>query len=425
MYLVDIYGNIDFWGITVGIVALLLALSFGYYLLQKFDLNKKEIVIALLLSGLGHFAGGAALYYFSITAGSDSYYYFHYAIMKYQGLGYWIAFLVLGYLKHYILGESFLGAFLISGALGSIGSVYYLLTYKTLLDRISGKFPLYRIDPMQLTLPALLLLCWPSYFFWSAALVKDNFAFLGIGMLLFSICRGKWTLSNLSTFAIGFILGFSVRPYLFIVFSVSATMYILLGSKWNIFLKTVILFFLAITTFVLIPFLSQYAAIAHFSGSNLSDVGKYAVQQQKYMHLGSSIPVPTSNPHLTFLFLPYLALANLLLPLGVGARNFIGYISSAENAYLLWWIIVFYKSRAVWSHLKNKLGIVKFLLIYSIFGMSCLSIMNSNLGLAMREKMMYVPALLICIFLTYSYRRMLIIQYHCEQVEQNNHLVAT
>jgi len=412
--------GIDFYGITIGILAFFLVFPYVYYLLRKFGLDRKSIMYAVVLSAIGHFIGAVALYWFVITAGADSIFYFNNASIHYQGLGYYFAFFVLGYAKAYLLGESFLGAFLISGALGFLASIYYLLTYKILLDKISGKYPLYEIDKKQLTYPALLLLCWPSYFFWSAAIVKDNFAFLSIGMILFVVARGKISISSLIMLGIAFFLGFMIRPYLFIIFTFSTFIYLLLGSKWNIFFKITIISLLIASTYALLPLLGDYAMMMNFSSSTLGSMGEFAVRQQQYMNVGSSIPIPTHNPYLTFLFLPYLIFIDLFLPLGIGANNFIGIISSVENAYFLWWAVFFIRNKPLWKELKNNLRITRFFMIYSLFGMSCLSIMNSNLGLAMREKMMYVPAMLICIFLTYAYKRMRLIHHYNQQEEEQD-----
>ncbi|GEM_PF-3599868 len=403
------YSYVDSYGLAIGILSFFFAAPFVYYLLQKYHLNRKSILKISLLSALGHFIGAYALCYFAVTSGADSVYYFHEATLTYEGMGYHFAFLLLGYAKAYLLGESFLGAFLISGAIAWIASTYFLLIYKILLDKISGPNRLYEIDPKQLTYPALLLLCWPSYFFFSPGLIKDNFAFIGIGMILFVAVRGKLTISSLMMLAIASFFGFMVRPYLFIIFGLSAFIYLLLGSRLTLFFKIGAIGLIIIITLAMLPLLSDYATMMHFSSSSVAQIGKYAVRQQQYMHVGSSIPVPTHDPIVTFLFLPYLLFCNLFLPLGIGANNSIGIISSIENAYFLWIVVVFIRNKALYIKLKNQYPIIKFLMIYFLFGTSCLSIMNSNLGLAMREKMMYVPAFLICILLTYSYKRMQLI----------------
>ncbi len=411
----DSIGEVDARGICVGILAFLFVLPYVYYLLKKFELNTQPILISVLLSALGHLLGAVAMFLFAITAGADSVFYFKNAVLGYQGLGYYFAFTVIGYARHFLLGNSFLSCFLVSGAIAFVASVYYLLTYKILLDRLSKPHFLYRYDAKQLTLPAFLLLCWPSYFFWSSALVKDNFAFLSIGMILFVVAQSKITLSNLITLAIGGFLGLIVRPYLFVIFIFSAFLYLIWGSKWNAGVKIAVIGMLCLGTFLMLPILGDYAMMLRFSGTTLTEVGQFAVRQQQYMNIGSSIPIPTHDPHLTFLFIPYLVLVNLFLPLGIGASNAIGLISSIENAYLLGWVVVFWRNRVIWKLVRDKLSITVYFFIFSLFGMSCLSIMNSNLGLAMREKMMYVPALLMCVFLTYAYRRMLILEQQEEE----------
>ncbi|MBA3661442.1 MAG: hypothetical protein H0W64_06930 [Gammaproteobacteria bacterium] len=416
------YEELDPAGITIGIAAFFLALFYAYYLLQKFKLNFKSIGLILLLSALGHFVGAYALFEFAVRNGADSCFYFANATMKNQGVGYWFAFMVLGYAREYLLGDSFLGAFLISGAIGLVASTYLVVIYKILLDKISGFKPFYKIDPQQLIYPAFLLMCWPSYLFWSAGIIKDNFAFLAITMTLFVIVRGSLGFSNLITLAVASVLGFVVRPYLFIIFGVSGFLYLLAGSKIKIQYKLGILGTLCMLFSMLTPLLSSYAEMVHFNGiTTIKNIGEYAVRQQGYMAIGSSIPVPTSNPYLMFLFIPYLVFANLLLPLGIGARNFIGIVSSIENVYLLWWILYFIKHRAYWRDLSSRIRITKFLMIYFLFGMMCLSIMCTNLGLAMREKIMYAPALLICMFLCYAYRRMVLLEHHftTQEIEQS------
>lgn len=179
------YEEFDPYGVCIGIVSFVLALTYAFFLLKKYNLNQKSICNVLVLSAIGHFIGAYALFEFAVNIGADSCLYFANATMKYQGMGYRFAFLVLGYVKEYLLGESFLGSFLLSGAIALIGSTYLLVIYKILLDKISRPHLYYFTDNKQLIYPTILLLCWPSYLFWSAGIVKDNFAFLSITMTLF------------------------------------------------------------------------------------------------------------------------------------------------------------------------------------------------------------------------------------------------
>lgn len=404
------FPSIDFTGIIIGILAFFFVSPFAFYLLKKYDLNQVGIIKATFFSALGHFIGAYALYLFAIKYGADSIFYWQNATTTYKGTGYPFSCLIFGYTKLHLLGNSFLAAFLVSGAIAFIGSLYYLIAYKILLDRISAPHFSCRCDVRQIVFPAYVLLCWPSYFFFSAAPAKDSIAFFSIGIILFVIVNGKINFSSIFAFCVASFLSFMMRPYLFVIFGVSLFVYLLWMSKLSMFKKISIFIFLGILTFTLLPLLGDYAMFVHFSGHGLAAIGQYAIRQQEYVNYGSVIPVPTHNPILVFFFLPYLVFVDLFLPLGIGATNLIGVLSSIENAYFLGLVIFFICNKAVWKKLSLKAQKTKFLLIYSLFGMACLSLMNSNFGIAMREKMMYVPAMLICILLTYAYKKTLFMQ---------------
>lgn len=400
----------DYNGLTIGFYSFFAVSIFVFLLLQKHDLNRRGILVLVALSAIGHFLGGYAYHWFATHNGADSIFYFENATTNFEGMGYHFAFYILGYLRLYFLGNSFLGAFLLSAAFGFLGSIFYLLTFKVLLDKVSDGHPFYLTDPKLLFIPALLLLCWPSYFFWSAGLIKDNFAFLSIGMFLFCVAKTRLSLPNLALLALAAMMGFLIRPYLFITVGVSTVLFVLFGSKWNMLIKMFFLGLIGFALLLVLPQLNDYAAMVHFSGISFAEMASFALHQQSLMNIGSSIPVPTHNPNILFFFLPYLILANLFLPLFIGAGNLIGLVGSIENACLLWWTVFLLKNKPVWSQLNNKMKIARFFIIYFFVGMSFLSIVNTNLGLAMREKMMYVPALLIVIFLVYAYRRILFLQ---------------
>lgn len=399
------YQQFELYGIALGLIAFFLVLLFGWRALQQFHLNQRSILTAFFLSGLGHFIGAYAYFEYAVHIGADSCMYFHHATTQYQGSGFFFAFTVLGYARKYLLGKSFLGAFLLSGALAWLGSLYLVLAYRALCDRLFNN-QLDARNTTHLVLPIFLLFCWPSYFFWSAGLIKDNFSFVGVAITLFMFADRKLRLGRLLMWTILMGSALIARPYLFVIFGVASLIYVLLQSKIKLSWKITSCLVIGVGFSLMVPVFVSYSHIANFNGSiSLKALGDYAIRQQTYMSVGSSIPVPTHNPDLTFLFLPYLAMANLLLPLGYGASDMIGYIASLENFYLLFWMIWLISHWHFWKAVLKKLPSSLFLFIYFIVGISCLSMMSTNFGLAMREKMLYVPALLICIFLTYSYKK--------------------
>ncbi len=393
--------------LSMGCLFFLVVLSIAFILLKQEALGYKKILVLLLLSAIGHFLGGWFYYWFSLTQGSDSVFYFHMASTRFIGwFGYNFAFFVLGYLRKFVIDNSFLEAFFFCASLGFLGSVFYLLTYKRLLDKAlaGGR---HALDGRLIFVPAVILLCWPSYFFWSAGLVKDSFAFLAIPMFLFALSAKRVGVGSLILIVFSLTLAYMVRPYLFLVIFVSGVGYLLLKSKLSVAVK---IFLIALVLLIAVQLLESFVNYAKWAGLqsfSLEGVARRSILNQQYMSVGSSIPVPTKNPHLLYLFIPYLIAANLLLPFFVGAHNALAFICSFENLFFLYLVIQFVKQRATFKMLQKKIPIVSFLLFYFLTGMALLAMVNTNLGLAMREKMMYVPSFILVILLTYTYKRVL------------------
>lgn len=394
------------WGYAVGILTYCCILLVVFFLLKKYDLNRKNIMSVTLFSSCGHFLGGLGAYWYAVNKGADSIFYFSHASTHANGFGYFFAFLALGYLKKIIFGQSFLAAFLFFSAFGFLGSVFLFLTYVVLLERVMDKN-----EPdikRKLTyFPALILLCWPSYFFWSAQLIKDSFSFLFVSVLLLTVSKKTRSFSDIIWFILAAFLAFMVRPYLLVVISFSASLYFLLQSNAKMHIKIVITLLLFGSIPATLGIMSQFTQIGF---SSYAEVANYSLRQQQYMSIGSSIPMPTHNPYLLPLFLPYLIIVNLFLPIIIGGGGLMGLLSSCENAYFLILVIGFIKNSVFFNVIRKKIPIVSFLVLYFLFGMALLGLINTNLGLAMREKMMYVPGLLIVILLTHSYKKYLLMQ---------------
>ena len=114
---------LSLWGVAVGILTYFVIGFFVFFMLRKYDLNRKPIILLVMLSALGHFFGGILGYWSALHLGADSDFYFQNASTNGGGVGYFFAFLFLGYLKKMFVGESFLGAYLFFSAVGFLGSV--------------------------------------------------------------------------------------------------------------------------------------------------------------------------------------------------------------------------------------------------------------------------------------------------------------
>ena len=111
----------------------------------------------------------------------------------------------------------------------------------------------------------------------------------------------------------------------------------------------------------------------------------------------------TKDPKFVLFALPYNFTMNLVMPMFIFARNIVGYTASLENVFLVYLIYRFWKKRRVYQLIKNKLKPVKLYMSFFIVGMSFMSLINTNLGLAMRQKSMYMPFLLVIMMLVWQY----------------------
>ena len=103
--------------------------------------------------------------------------------------------------------------------------------------------------------------------------------------------------------------------------------------------------------------------------------------------------------------LPYGFSMNLLMPMFIFANNFVGFIASFENLGLLVLIVRFWRQRNVWRKLKKQVDSVRRCFYVFIIGMCYMGLVNTNLGLAMRQKSMFLPAFLVVAMLLQLYAK--------------------
>lgn len=395
----------DMDGFLVGIISFTFAFIFGIFLFKHYQIKTRAMLGILFLSTVGHFFGALFYCWYSLKYGSDSLVYFQNATTKWNGIGYEFVIYMVGNLKTYLIGNSLLGAFLFSGAVGLLGSIYYFLTFKVLLDKSIALTSKFSTSYLPL-IPSFLILCWPSYLLWSSGLVKDNFSFLFIGMFLLILAQGKKTFPSFIWLLSISIVGFLIRPYFLIIIAVSTFLYFLLNKELSFKVKLGLLFCMLLITGLILSCVAHYMlSFSKVGNIQTTNLGDYIIHQQLYMQeANGSLQMPTYNPRLVFLFWPYFIFANLFLPLGIKASHLMGWLSTLENMFFIVCVIFLFQNRALWKMLNRKVMVLQYFFLYFFIGIACLSIINLNMGLAMREKMMYVPAFLIIIFLVYAHK---------------------
>ena len=276
-------------------------------------------------------------------------------------------------------GLSFLGVFLVFNIFGAIGllavdaSLRHATEYKSKLTKFLG----------------LLVVLLPSMSFWSSAIGKDSIAYMSTGLLLWACIDFK---KNNILFLFAVACMFFVRPHIGALIVIAFTLSLIFTKTISPFKK---IFFLIISLFLLnliMPIVLQYVGL-----SELASLQDYVSKRQAATLIGGSGIDISSMPFITQLF------TYSFRPLPHEAHNFLSLLSSIDNLIML---IVFTLSLFSVVILKGKIFSISdskenrvFLLIFALGGIVVSALTTANLGIAARQKWMYMPILLYFMFL--------------------------
>lgn len=276
------------------------------------------------------------------------------------------------------IGANYLNTALVFNLIGTIGLVLFYHSIKDL-----GR---------SLTKYWFIIIFIPSMSFWSAGLGKDAISFFAISLLLYSYSCDK---KQVVLLPLSFFAMFMVRPHIALVMLVSFIVYFFLRSKIHLIIKLLALPILAFSAIILINFVQGYVGIEEASLDNL---GSYIDQRQGYNTSGgSSLDIASmSYPMQMFTY--------VFRPLPFEAHSIVTLITSIENTILLLgFVYILLKSKfnfQSWIAGKNLLFTV-----YFIFCCSILATTTANLGIATRQKWMFMPVLIyLLIYAFHDYK---------------------
>lgn len=270
-----------------------------------------------------------------------------------------------------ILGLSFLGAFLVFNIFGFIG----LLAFDASLRIATAE------KSKALRRLATLIIFLPSVSFWSAAIGKDAIAFMGTGLALWAALQLK---RRMWLMGIAVVLQLLVRPHIAGIMIIA-----LAGSQLmqrNIALGQRLIMGGAATlaATIMIPLALNYTGMG--SGIGAEELSSYIEQrQQMNQDGGGSLDIASMSVTMqlfTFLF----------RPLPMEATSVFSLAASVDNVILL-----FLFAAGLWRLLRRNtqamMGNRAFMWLYSILVWILLASTIANLGIAVRQKWMFVPML--------------------------------
>jgi len=355
----------------------------------------------MLLSLIGHYIGGICYYWGTLHYPADAWGYFYNASPALNRIvGTAFVKYIVWWLRFLFFGELYFGAYSFFIFIGFLGSMFYFLCFRELflrLQRIYG----YAFNIQRLRWGYFLVMCWPASLFWASNLGKDSLAYFSLSLFFLSLVRLNKNKLYILLLLAAALLSFCIRPYLVLVGTMGFFFWHFLERKENANLLV------RVVVFFLIAILGAFFAgmIAKFGGFEYSmdSILQKGLHQQQSLAVGTSIPILANDKMLMLIFIPYMMFANMFFPLFFFAKNLVGIIATCQNFLLLTLCYKFIKKKFERSCMK-KIPIIGYMFWFFVSGMGLLGMTNTNLGLADREKIMYLMPLLIVILLTLSLR---------------------
>ncbi|CAN8140133.1 Dolichyl-phosphate-mannose-protein mannosyltransferase [uncultured Thiomicrorhabdus sp.] len=275
------------------------------------------------------------------------------------------------------------------GILFSFFGLIGLMAFDSVLKQVT-EYSTYRVK-----LLASLVVFLPSISFWSSGLGKDSLAFMSVGLVL-------WASMNLGRrklfLIIGVLIMLIVRPHIagFMVIAISfATLF---DRNTRVLSKLLIGVSAVGATAIMIPLALNYAGVGE--GIDPQDLANYIEQRQAYnMDGGGGIDIANMS-------LPMQMFTYLFRPLPFEVHSVAALMASIDNMLLLYLFIVGLSAKFKGIPAHPSLNSY-FIWAYAGSTLLILSMTTSNMGIALRQKWMIVPFLVVILISYYSNKELL------------------
>jgi len=271
------------------------------------------------------------------------------------------------------LGLSLLGVFLVFNILGCIG----LLAVDSALNLISTE------KPRAIRLLAKSIVFLPSISFWTSALGKDAIAFMATGLAL-------WSAINLSRhivlMAFSIALMLLVRPHIAAIMVFVLIVSVVFDARVSPLKKAGVTTVSLMAALVMVPFVFRYAG---FQGDvSIGSIADYVDKRQSYnMDGGGGVDIASMAPPMqmfSYIFRPMLFEARTIFEVAAAIDNFILLV-----LFILGLCSIFGGRQ---SNLTDGRA---FMWMYVFCVWLVMAMTTANLGIALRQKWMFVPMLIV------------------------------
>ncbi|WP_441373515.1 hypothetical protein [Acinetobacter lwoffii] len=358
----------------------------GFILLLTFFISfiigircKKDIFVGILIF-LWHSL--FALFYFLFTLNNPADAKAYYIRSIFDDTGFYVGTKFIIYLSSLFSRNfdlNYLNVSLIFNIFGVLGLIFLYFSLKKYFKSLSWCW--------------YFLLFIPSMSFWSAGLGKDAISFFSVCLFLYTITTNKKIYILLP---ISFFFMFMVRPHIALMMIVSFILYFILKSKVHILFKLTTLPIIVSGIILASSFVQQYVGLEEAS---IDSVSSYVDQRQGYNQSGGS------SIDLQSMSYPMQIFTYIFRPLPFDAHSALALFTSIENTILLFlFIYLLFKNKfRLYTFIEGK---NTWLLIYAFLTCSMLAITTANLGIATRQKWMFMPIFLyLLVYAFYQYKQ--------------------
>jgi hypothetical protein len=357
----------------IGLIGLLISLA-GFRFARVFDARSRLVMFVALL--LAHIGASAAYYFYAQEFGGDValYYYDQLGIYgRSSGLSTVFIVNLVQFLKEYF-GGTFFDYFLLFQAMGFWGILFILRTFDDIHEEL-GQPNFSRV---------YLLLFLPGLHFWTSAIGKDAPIFLGVAMCTWAAFRLP---RRYLAFGIGLAIALLVRPHIALIALIALAMTVAFARGTSLLTRG------ALLVVVLAGIVSVGGLVQDsFQGLNISN--KDSVTE--FIETKSSVSEESGGDvSIIGASFPLKLISLLFRPFFIDATGLLGYVASLENVVLLVVIVTLIWSFRTSLAVARAAMFARFAGLFFILLTFLLAMVNYNVGLGLRQKMMMMPALLV------------------------------
>jgi hypothetical protein len=280
-------------------------------------------------------------------------------------------------MKHAV-GGTFLDYFLLFQVISFFGICVLTRTIEEIYRELGVEQPLY-----VYFLPLL-----PGLHFWTCAIGKD-------GALLLAVCLSIWAMMNLRRryLAMGaaLVIMVVIRPHIASLAVAALALTILFDGKTRLAPRILLV---AVTLVGLAYSLTFVGDMTSVDLTSPDDVSDYLAAHEEVTK-----DAETAGNSAVYGSYPFKMLSLLFRPMFIDATDIMGLAASMENLILLLLFGTLAARLRTVAGLVRRLSYIRFALIFAVLVAALLALVYYNIGLGLRQKTMFVPAIII-IFVT-------------------------